>query len=108
MDKTVKRVTVLEGDREGRQEKVVYEDPKALDESKVPPIERAVRHVVNAALIAAQVAYDSYLKRASEGKTSWMFQPPPEAPKSPDAASSTVSVHTTIDDDETLPGTRIP
>ena len=105
MDKTVKRVTVLEGDRQNRQAKVVYDDPKTLDESKLPPIERAVRHVVNAALITAQIAYDSYLKRASEGKTSWMFQPNPEdAAKSPE---TNISVETTIDDDETLPGTRI-
>jgi hypothetical protein len=102
MDKTVKRVTVLEGDRQNRQAKVVYDDPKTLDESKLPPIERAVRHVVNAALITAQIAYDSYLKRASEGKTSWLFQPNPE-----DTASTNISVETTIDDDETLPGTRI-
>ena len=103
MDKTVKRVTVLEGEREGRQAKVVYDDPK-VDESKIPPVERAIRHVVNAALITAQVAYDSYLKRASEGKTNWLFQSPPEE----DSTSSTTSVRTTIDDDETLPGTRIP
>jgi hypothetical protein len=102
MDKTVKRVTVLEGDRQNRQAKVVYDDPKTLDESKLPPVDRAVRHVVNAALITAQIAYDSYLKRASEGKTNWLFQPNPE-----DTASTNISVETTIDDDETLPGTRI-
>src|SRR5438067_5307196 len=104
MDKTVKRVTVLEGDRQNRQAKVVYDDPKTLDESKLPPVERAVRHVVNAALITAQIAYDTYLKRASEGKTNWMFHSNPEDAKSPEA---NISVETTIDDDETLPGTRI-
>jgi len=75
MDKSVKRVTVVEGSGENRHSKIVYEGQPLVDEATIPPIERAVRHVVNAALITAQVAYDSYVKRASEGKTDWVFQP---------------------------------
>ena len=63
MDKSVKRVTVVEGSGEDRLAKVVYDDPNDPDESKIPPMERAVRHVVSAALISAQVAYDTYLSR---------------------------------------------
>ncbi len=77
MDKSVKRVTVIEGASDNRRAKVVYED-KTDDESEIPPIERAVRHVVNAALISAQVAYDNYIERASKGKTEWVFQPKPK------------------------------
>src|SRR5262245_46024997 len=107
MDKTVKRVTVLEGDSEDRQAKVVYENPKTLDEATIPPIERAVRHVVNAALITAQVAYDTYLKRAAEGKTNWLFQAPSDdASKSPEAPSTGASVESTEDNDETFPGVK--
>ena len=75
MDKSVKRVTVIEGEKENRHANIVYDDHKDVDESAIPPIERAVRHVVNAALITAQVAYDAYVKRAAEGKTDWVFQP---------------------------------
>jgi hypothetical protein len=75
MDKSVKRVTVIEGAGENRNSKVVYEGKSEHDESDIPPIERAVRHVVNAALIAAQVAYDNYIERAKKGKTKWVFQP---------------------------------
>jgi|SRR6516164_8921353 hypothetical protein len=75
MDKSVKRVTVVEGSGENRHSKIVYEGQPLVDEAAMPPIERAVRHVVNAALITAQVAYDSYVKRAAEGKTDWVFQP---------------------------------
>ena len=78
MDKSVKRVTVIEGASDNRRAKVVYEGQTDLDESEIPPIERAVRHVVNAALISAQVAYDSYIERASKGKTEWVFQPKPK------------------------------
>jgi hypothetical protein len=75
MDKSVKRVTVIEGASDKRHAKVVYEGQKADDESEIPPMERAVRHIVNAALISAQVAYDTYVQRASKGKTPWLFQP---------------------------------
>jgi|SRR6516165_10564770 hypothetical protein len=68
MDKSVKRVTVVEGSGEDRLSKVVYDDPKDPDEAELPPLERAVRHVVNAALIGVQVAYDTYLSR-------WIFRP---------------------------------
>ena len=75
MDKSVKRVTVIEGDRGKRHATIVYDDQKDVDETATPPIERAVRHVVHAALISAQVAYDTYMKRAAEGKTNWVFEP---------------------------------
>jgi hypothetical protein len=78
MDKSVKRVTVIEGASDNRHAKVVYEGPK-IDESEIPPMERAVRHIVNAALISAQVAYDTYVERASKGKTAWLFQPGAES-----------------------------
>jgi hypothetical protein len=78
MDRSVKRVTVIEGAGENRRAKVVYEGQKDEHESEIPPIERAVRHLVNAALISAQVAYDTYIERASKGKAQWVFQPEPK------------------------------
>jgi hypothetical protein len=74
MDNSVKRVTAIEGEGADRDTKVLYQDERDNDPD-IPPIERAVRHVVNAALIAAKVAYDSYIDRAKKGKTSWAFQP---------------------------------
>jgi hypothetical protein len=82
MDKSVKRVTVVEGSGEDRLAKVVYDDPNDPDESALPPMERAVRHVVSAALISAQVAYDTYLSRL-------LFRPHEKAPQdAPEAAQS--------------------
>lgn len=75
MDKSVKRVTVIEGAGENRNSKVVYKGSSDHDNSEIPPIERAVRHVVNAALISAQVAYDTYVERATKGQSKWLFQP---------------------------------
>ena len=75
MDKSVKRVTVIEGAGENRNSKVVYQGASERDDSDIPPIEQAVRHVVNAARISAQVAYDTYIERAKQGKARWLFQP---------------------------------
>ena len=37
MEKSVKRVTVIEGDRGNRRATIVYDDQKDVDESATPP-----------------------------------------------------------------------
>jgi hypothetical protein len=88
MDKSVKRISVIEGSGENRLAKVVYENPADIDVSAIPPIEQAVRHIVNATLITARVAYDTYVKRAAEGKTDWVFQPRSKGTQAETAAAS--------------------
>jgi hypothetical protein len=107
MDKSVKRVTVIEGSGENRQAKVVYEDQKDVDESEIPPIERAVRHVVNAALISAQVAYDTYLRRAVEGKTDWVFQPRGRRAQTPSQPARNVASDQSTGTEHGQSGSRI-
>ena len=77
MDKLVKRVTVVQGSGENRQANVVY---KSDDEEEGSPglsqLEKTVRHMLKAQVIAAQEAYQRHVESAGKGGNSWLYEEP--------------------------------
>jgi hypothetical protein len=81
MDKLVRRVTVVPRDGEHHKPKVVFEsDDDYHDEDGGPPafkgLERAVRHVLKAQVIAAQDAYQRHLDSTAKDDNSWLVDAP--------------------------------
>ncbi len=78
MDKLVKRVTVVQGSGENRRAEVVYESDDADGDEKpnFERLERSVRHMLKAQLIAAQEAYQGHLESVEKGGTSWVKDAP--------------------------------
>jgi hypothetical protein len=83
MDKLVRRVTVVQSSGDHREAKVVYEndeDEDADDEGPGAPnfkrLERSVRHMLKAQVIAAQDAYQRHLDSVAKGGNSWMIDDP--------------------------------
>jgi hypothetical protein len=80
MDKSVRRVTLVQGSGDNRVSKVVYdadEDddgmPRAPDLSK---LEQSVRHMLKAQMIAAQEAYQQHIDSAAKEGNSWLLDAP--------------------------------
>jgi hypothetical protein len=80
MDKLVKRVTVVRGSGEHRHSAVVYESDEDTDDEHEQrwfgTLERAIRHMLKAEVIAAQEVYNRHLKSASRGGSSWLLEGP--------------------------------
>ena len=82
MDKLVKRVTVVQGSGENRQANVVSKNDDDDDDFEGMPgpslkgIEKAVRHMLKAQVIAAQDAYQRHLDSVEKGGRSWMYDAP--------------------------------
>ena len=78
MDKLVRRVTVVQGTGENRQANVVYKSDEEDDDDMPRPsrLERAVRHMLKAQVIAAQEAYQRHLNSVDKGGSSWMYEAP--------------------------------
>ena len=78
MDKLVRRVTVVQGTGENRQANVVYKSDEEDDDGMPRPsrLERAVRHMLKAQVIAAQEAYQRHLDSVDKGGSSWMYEAP--------------------------------
>ena len=81
MDKLVKRVTVVQGSGDKRQANVVYKSDEDEDEegSGVPRfnrLERSVRHMLKAQVIAAQEAYQRHLDSVEKGGNQWLLDDP--------------------------------
>jgi hypothetical protein len=84
MDKLVRRVTVVQGSGENRNANVVYksdeDEDEDFDEGLERPsfrrIERSVRHMLKAQLIAAQDAYQRHLHSVEKGGNSWFYEAP--------------------------------
>jgi len=80
MDKLVRRVTVVQGTGESRHANVVYKsDEEDDDETGMPRpkrLEKAVRHMLKAQVIAAQEAYQRHLDSVDKGGNSWMYEAP--------------------------------
>src|SRR5262249_28761946 len=77
MDKLVKRVTVVQGSGENRQANVVYkssedDDDDAFEIPRMSRLERSVRHMLKAQVIAAQEAYQRHLESAEKGGNTWI------------------------------------
>ena len=76
IDKLVKRVTVVQGSGENRRTDVVYDAEDNEDQPNFSTLERSVRHMLKAQLIAAQEAYQRHLDAAEKGGTAWMKDAP--------------------------------
>jgi hypothetical protein len=80
MDKLVRRVTVVQGSGEHRDAKVVYQsddDPEDIAGGpRLDKLKEGVRHMLKAQVIAAQDAYDRYLKSAAKEGNSWLTDAP--------------------------------
>ena len=66
MDKLVRRVTVVQRSGDNREATVVYnseEDDKKGETPRFEGLERSVRHLLKAQVIAAQEAYQRHLDR---------------------------------------------
>jgi hypothetical protein len=115
MDKLVRRVTVVQSSGEHRAGKVVYErdedvDDEDEDEDREPSLkslERAVRHMLKAQLIAAQEAYQRHLDAAAKGGNSWlvddalnMMKMPRKAAKEMRKASPFRKVKVEVEDED--------
>jgi hypothetical protein len=81
MDRLVRRVTVIQGSGEQRAAKVVYERDEDEDEDEdedrespnLQSLERTIRHVLKARVIAAEDAYKRHLDAAAKGGNSWLI-----------------------------------
>ena len=78
MDKLVKRVTVVQGSGENRRTEVVYESEHEDEEDrpKLHGLERSIRHMLKAQVIAAQEAYQRHLSSAGKGGMAWVTEAP--------------------------------
>jgi hypothetical protein len=80
MDKLVRRVTVVQGSGENRQANIVYKSEDDEDEERGMPsfnkLERSVRHLLKAQVIAAQEAYQRHLESVEKGGNSWIVEDP--------------------------------
>jgi hypothetical protein len=79
MDKLVRRVTVVQGGGATRHANVVYKSDQDEDDPDVPrfnTLERSVRHLLKAQVIAAQEAYQRHLESVEKGGNSWLVEDP--------------------------------
>jgi hypothetical protein len=80
MDKLVRRVTRVERSGQHRDAKVVYRnDENEEDDDEAPHfhrLERSIRHMLKAQLVAAQEAYQQHLESAEKGGNSWLYDGP--------------------------------
>jgi hypothetical protein len=80
MDKLVRRVTVVQGSGENRQANIVYksedDEDEDLDMPRFTKLERSVRHLLKAQVIAAQEAYQRHLESVEKGGNSWIVEDP--------------------------------
>ena len=84
MDKLVRRVTLVERSGQAREAKVVYENEDEKDDQFPPQfrnLERSVRHMLKAQVIAAQEAYERHIESAGKGGRHWMTDAPRNAMK---------------------------
>src|SRR4029077_15764594 len=81
MDKLVRRVTVVQGSGEHRQANVVYnshedDDDDELEIPRLNRLERSVRHMLKAQVIAAQEAYQRHIESAAKDGNAWLLDAP--------------------------------
>ena len=76
MDKLVKRVTVVQGSGENRQTNVVYKSDEDDESPGLSRLEKTVRHMLKAQVIAAQEAYQRHVESAGKGGSSWLYEEP--------------------------------
>jgi hypothetical protein len=78
MDKLVRRVTVIERGQHSKA-KVIYSDTDDDDDDESPDLhrlERRVRSLLKADVIAAQEAYQRHLDSVAQGGAAWIDDSP--------------------------------
>jgi hypothetical protein len=79
LDNLVRRVTVVHGSGENCRTEVIYESGSS-DEGEQPPsmqgLERSLRQLLKAQVVAAQEAYQRHLNSVEKGGMSWMTEAP--------------------------------
>lgn len=77
MDKLVRRVTVVQGSGENRQANVVYRsDDEDEDNPTLRRLEKTIRHMLKAQVIASQEAYQRHVEAVEKGGNSWVYEEP--------------------------------
>jgi hypothetical protein len=78
MDNLVRRITVVRASGNDRRSEVVYENghEEGAEKPKLAPLERSIRHMLKAQVIAAQEAYQRHIASAEKGGMSWMTDVP--------------------------------
>ncbi len=81
MDKLVKRVTVVKGTGDRRQADVVYsrdeeDEEEGFEMPRFTALEKSIRHLLKAQVIAAQEAYQRHIESAEKGGNSWLLEDP--------------------------------
>jgi hypothetical protein len=79
MDKLVRRVTVVQRSGDNREATVVYNSEEDDEKSETPRfegLERSVRHLLKAQVIAAQEAYQRHLESVQKGGNFWLMEEP--------------------------------
>ena len=79
LDNLVRRVTVVHGSGENRRTEVIYERDNNDDGEQQPSmqtLERSMRQLLKAQLVAAQEAYQRHLNSVEKGGTFWMTEAP--------------------------------
>jgi hypothetical protein len=78
MDKLVRRVTIVRGSGDNRRSEVLYEceHEQEAEKPNLAPLERSIRHMLKAQVIATQEAYQRHITSAEKGGISWMTDAP--------------------------------
>jgi hypothetical protein len=76
MDKLVKRVTVVQGSGDNRQTNVVYKSDEEDEPTALSQLEKTVRHMLKAQVIAAQEAYQRHIDSVGKGGSNWLYDEP--------------------------------
>jgi hypothetical protein len=79
MEKSVRRVTVVQGSGENRQANVVYKSDDEEEGESSPALnklEKYVRHYLKAQVIGAQDAYQRHVDAVAKGGNSWIVEEP--------------------------------
>jgi hypothetical protein len=76
MDKLVKRVTIVHGSGQHRTANVVYKSDEEEEDGGENQLERTIRHILKAQVVAAQEAYQRHLDSVAKGGNSWIFDEP--------------------------------
>src|SRR5262245_51147242 len=80
MDKLVRRVTVVSGSGDNRTGKVVYHSEDDIVDAEghpnLKPLERTVRNMLKAQVVAAQDAYQRHIDSAAKEGNAWLTDAP--------------------------------
>ena len=79
LDTLVRRITIVHGSGENRRTEVIYETASNDNGEQRPSmqsLERSMRQLLKAQVVAAQEAYQRHLHSVEKGGMSWMTEAP--------------------------------